>query len=109
MEDIECPYCEAQQEINHDDGYGYTEDEIFEQECDGCGKTFAYTTSISFYYDATKADCLNDGTHKFVPVIHMPRWWPDYKRCTDCGYENQGKRDEEAVKKFREEVEKEKS
>ena len=23
--DVECPYCGAEQEINHDDGYGYDE------------------------------------------------------------------------------------
>jgi len=24
--DVECPYCGAEQEINHDDGQGYDED-----------------------------------------------------------------------------------
>ena len=27
MYDVECPYCGAEIEINHDDGYGYEEDE----------------------------------------------------------------------------------
>jgi glutaredoxin len=32
--DIECPYCEKQQEIDHDDGYGYDEDQAHKQTCD---------------------------------------------------------------------------
>jgi len=62
-DDVECPYCGKPQEINHDDGYGYEEDEPHNQECGDCGKVFAFTTSISFYYDAYQADCLNDGEH----------------------------------------------
>ena len=31
---VECPYCGADVEINHDDGYGLEEDLIFKQECD---------------------------------------------------------------------------
>ena len=50
-------------EINHDDGYGYCEDEIYEQICCSCDKTFSYTTSIHFYYSAEKAPCLNHGGH----------------------------------------------
>lgn len=90
INDVECPYCGAGQEINHDDGYGYEEGEIFNQECGSCGKTFAYTTSISFYYKASKADCLNGGEHDFKPVVHFPRYWPDWARCSDCGYEERG-------------------
>ena len=55
MSDIDCPYCGKGQDINHDDGYGYEEDEIFEQECSGCDKVFVFTTSIDFYYEAEKA------------------------------------------------------
>lgn len=76
MNDIECPYCDVMQEINHDDGYGYAEDETFQQECDDCGKTFTFTTSISFYYSTEKADCLNGSDHKFKPTETYP------KRCT---------------------------
>lgn len=25
MSDLQCPYCEADQEVNHDDGMGYDE------------------------------------------------------------------------------------
>ena len=63
--DVDCPYCGEGQEICHDDGYGYEEDEVFEQECSGCDKIFVFTTSISFYYEARQAACKNDdGEHE---------------------------------------------
>lgn len=86
MSDVECPYCGAGQEINHDDGYGYEEDKVFEQECTNCEKTFAFTTSISFYHEATKADCLNGGEHKYKPTITVPRKYT-MMICTDCDHE----------------------
>ena len=55
--DVDCPYCGKGQDINHDDEYGYHEDEVFEQECSKCDKVFVYTTTISFYYEAEKAPC----------------------------------------------------
>lgn len=70
--DIECPYCNEGQEINHDDGYGYSEFETHEQECGHCEKTFVYTTSISFDYDAAKADCLNGGVHVYEAICTAP-------------------------------------
>ena len=90
FDDVECPYCGKGQEIIHDDGYGYEEDRIFEQDCDDCEKTFVYTTSISFYYEANKADCLNGEDHRLEPVTHCPRYWPDWRRCKDCSYEERG-------------------
>ena len=30
MKDCECPYCGEDQEINHDDGYGYEENGVYE-------------------------------------------------------------------------------
>lgn len=88
--DVECPYCDNWQEINHDDGYGYEEDELYEQECNDCGKIFVYTTSITYYYEATKADCLNGGEHNLKPVEHSPKIFPNWLRCIDCGYEEKG-------------------
>lgn len=85
MADIECPYCDSEQEINHDDGYGYEEDRRHEQECSDCGKTYTFTTSISYYYEAEKADCLNDGPH----VLGMSRTYPREHSdmiCRDCDF-----------------------
>ena len=90
MSDISCPYCGENQEINHDDGYGYDEDEIHNQECGSCENTFAYTTSILFLYEAHKADCLNDGKHDWTPMKIYPEHWPNARRCLDCGLEERG-------------------
>ena len=71
MRDVQCPYCRASVEINHDDGYGYEEGETYEQEC-SCGKTFGYTTSIIFTHDVFKAPCMNDGEHDWQDVHGCP-------------------------------------
>lgn len=70
--DINCPYCGEGQDINHDDGYGYEEDEVYTQECGHCEKTFTYTTSISFYYNPKKAPCQNKGVHKWKDIFGVP-------------------------------------
>ena len=84
MSDVNCPYCDAEVEINHDDGYGYEEDRTFEQECSHCEKCFSFTTSIWFLYQANKADCLNGSEHKYEESITFPK---KYTRlfCKDCG------------------------
>lgn len=50
MSDVTCPYCKTEQEICHDDGYGYDDGEYFEQECVECDREFKFTTSITFSY-----------------------------------------------------------
>ena len=86
MMDVECPYCGEVQDINHDDGYGFTEDEIFEQECVECEKIFAFTTSILFQHEAHKADCLNGGKHKYKRTHTYPIRYTKM-RCVDCDHE----------------------
>lgn len=86
MSDINCPYCSEEIEINHDDGQGYAEDEIHQQQCPECDKVFVFTTCIHFTYDPCKADCLNDGEHQYAMTHAYPkecRVW----RCKDCGEE----------------------
>lgn len=86
--DINCPYCEAHQDINHDDGYGYDQDEIHQQECSECEKTFTFTTSIIYHYDVEQADCLNGGEHDYKPIRGCPEeYFKDKYRCTMCGEE----------------------
>ncbi len=92
MNDIECPYCDTPLDIEHDDGQGYKEDEQHQQQCDSCDKTFVFTTSVSYCYDPIKADCLNGGKHDMKPVMALPKHWPDWKRCADCGHEDRGER-----------------
>jgi hypothetical protein len=86
MTDTYCPYCNAPIEINHDDGYGYAEDELHQQECHSCDKTFTYWTSISFHYEANKADCLNGGEHKYKKTCTVPVQYTKL-RCEWCGDE----------------------
>lgn len=71
--DVQCPYCGHEQDINHDDGYGYEQDRKHEQDCRSCEKTFIYTTMISFDYEVEKADCLNGSEHNWTPTKTYPR------------------------------------
>jgi len=82
--DVKCPYCGADVEINHDDGYGYEEDVIFSQECSECEKEFVYTISIEINHKAKRADCLNGSPHKYKPTADI---FPETPRmsCADCG------------------------
>lgn len=84
MRDVECPYCGSEQDICHDDGYGYEEDQTHEQECADCGKSFAFTTALHFYYEAHQADCLNGAEHRYRPTMAVPRRYTKME-CQDCG------------------------
>ncbi len=83
---IDCPYCGERVEINHDDGQGYAEDQTHQQDCPECEKTFVFTTSISFHYNASKADCLNGSEHTYKITNTCPK---EFSRmcCTQCGHE----------------------
>lgn len=84
MADINCPYCNHGQEVCHDDGEGYSEDEAHQMECYECEKTFVFHTSISFDYEPEKADCLNEGgNHDFQTTCTVPREYTKM-RCSVC-------------------------
>lgn len=87
MSDVKCPYCAADVEINHDDGYGYEEDETHQQKCPYCKKTFIYTTAFHFSYGVSKADCLNGAPHEWkdVPGCRCDAW--KVVRCPTCQWE----------------------
>ena len=90
--DVECPYCGAGQEINHNDGYGYEEGKRHEQQCGECDKNFVFNTSISLDYEVEKADCLNGEPHELEKVVHCPNGiFPDWVRCKNCDYGSRGK------------------
>lgn len=93
MADLECPYCNADQEVNHDDGFGYEEDQRHEMECSECEKMFVFTTSISCYYEADKADCLNGGQHRLKMSATYPREYSNMY-CEDCDYKQKPTADE---------------
>jgi hypothetical protein len=83
-----CPYCDAELEIDHDDGYGYDENEKHNQECRNCGKSFVYTTSMLYAYELEQADCLNEGEHSFEPIFGVPKeLFVGMERCKVCGEE----------------------
>jgi hypothetical protein len=84
MNDVNCPYCLHPQDINHDDGYGYHEGVKHQQQCVKCNKTFVFETSISFYYEVEKADCLNGGEHDWKLQKIFPERYADME-CTSCG------------------------
>jgi hypothetical protein len=88
MNDIACPFCGHEQNINHDDGYGFEEDKIHNQECGNCGKIFGYTTSISYYYESLKTECLNteEDTHDWKLTMTFPREFSKM-RCSYCSEE----------------------
>lgn len=93
--DVECPYCEAGQYIDHEDGYGYEEESFHEQQCGECKKTFTFTTSISYYYESYKAGCLNGDDHNWGKPRKM--WLDEDKNktlwsrgCKDCNAGEQG-------------------
>ena len=98
MSDVNCPYCGAGQEINHDDGYGFEENAAHQQVCGECGKTFVFTTSIIYHYESEKADCLNGGKHDWQETRTIPRCFRKL-RCSMCGEEKKI----EGIEKEREE------
>ena len=79
MSDVQCPYCKTDQEINHDDGYGYEEGESHEQACIHCEKDFKFITSITFAYDVL---CQKDD-HVMVPFGDR---WRDVFECENCDF-----------------------
>lgn len=84
MKDIECPYCGHGQEVCHDDGFGYEEGVAHQMQCERCDNNFVFYTSISFFYEPEKADCLNDGEHNWkAQNCHPSRF--TQMQCTMCG------------------------
>ena len=79
MNDVTCPYCKADQEINHDDGYGYEDGVEYEQDCGECSETFKFTTCITFSYNV---EC-QENDHDMEPFGDK---WPGVFECTKCDF-----------------------
>lgn len=79
MNDVKCPYCGTEQEINHDDGYGYDEGCDHEQHCIECEEEFIFTTSISYSYTV---EC-REGDHNMEPFGDK---WPGMYECSKCDF-----------------------
>ena len=88
MKDLTCPYCDHEFDVCHDDGFGYAEDARHEQQCPECEEMFVFTTSISFFYDTDKADCLNGAEHPLKLSNTYPREFSKML-CKQCDYERQ--------------------
>lgn len=86
MSEIECPYCGQEQDINHDDGFGYEEGVNHQMECCNCGKTFIFQSEITYYYQAYKADCLNGEPHDWQMTNTHPKSFTKM-RCSMCDEE----------------------
>ena len=97
MSDVNCPYCNEAIVIHHEDGYGYEENEKHEQCCIHCNKTFAFTTQISYVYEAYEAPCLNGELHEYEETKTYPRCFR-YLECKYCG----DRREVEGIEKERE-------
>jgi hypothetical protein len=82
--DLYCPYCEAPQTVNHDDGEGYEEDTLHQMQCSECEKWFVFQTVISYSYYPEKAECLNDEQHNWKITDTRPRAWSQME-CSMCG------------------------
>jgi Zn finger protein HypA/HybF involved in hydrogenase expression len=93
--DLECPYCEKELDINHDDGFGYEEGIKHQIECPHCEKSFVFQTSISFYYEPEKADCLNGNKHNYQLTHTAPKEFSKM-RCSMCDDERELNKDERA-------------
>lgn len=79
MSDAKCPYCKTEQEINHDDGYGYEDGETYEQQCTACEKAFKFTTAILYVYGVA----CQDGDHNLEPFGDR---WPGMYECDKCDH-----------------------
>ena len=93
MSDMQCPYCEADQTVCHDDGAGYDESQRHEHTCSECGKVFVFITSISFSYEPHKADCLNGAPHDLKMSSTYPRQY-SRMQCKVCDFERNPTPDE---------------
>lgn len=83
MSDVKCPYCGHWQEINHDDGYGYDEDQMHEQYCVSCDKPFNFETTISYSYEVF---CL-DGAHNIdIEMMEIRGRKYRVKECRRCDF-----------------------
>lgn len=86
MDTVECPYCEGDVEICHDDGAYYNDGESNPIECEHCEKKFMVNQEISWIFTGEKAECLNTGEHDWKKR-YSEKYYPNlarYEECRDC-------------------------
>lgn len=83
-----CPYCDAWVDFNTEDAY--TEDYLYEAECEACDKKFGVRASNSWNYYEEKVDCWNDGEHHWKNRVSAPRKYSVGRQaCESCGEERE--------------------
>lgn len=83
-----CPYCDSHVRVDTEERY--SEDELYEAECDTCEKKFGFRLSISYNYYEEKVDCWNGDEHKWKNRVSAPRHYSEGKQaCYDCGEERE--------------------
>lgn len=88
MSQVDCPYCDSEQDVSNDDGFGYEEDRVYEFECRDCSKYFVFTTSFTINHDAEQAPCLNGEPHNFRQRHGAPvEYFVGRFQCSYCDLE----------------------
>jgi hypothetical protein len=86
MNNLECPYCEADLGDYVDECHDSNVD--YEYECPKCGKSFIFTIEYYPSFTSNKADCLNGEEHQFEDMVGFPEeYFKGRKKCKDCGKE----------------------
>ena len=67
MNDLECPYCDAPNEVCHDDGQGYDEGKAHEMTCADCGH------AQTLHGDRAIGVCDGTGNH-YPHTCHCKGW-----------------------------------
>lgn len=78
----ECPYCGADVDIESD--RELEDGALYSDTCGNCEKEFAFSAYVVYLVNTYKADCLNNGNHKFKATSTYPRVFTEMK-CADCG------------------------
>ena len=87
IERVVCPYCGEDIYVDTDDWCD--EDEVYEYQCEECGKYCIVSASVSWSYDAEKLNCKNGlAEHKY-------EYFPGHtiRRCKVCGEVEEGGRE----------------
>lgn len=84
MTQTECPYCHHFQEEPDE---CYTEDELCEVECEGCGKIYGVRPYYVRGYYEYPMDCANGSPHEYEK-LHTSREG-NWERCKWCEKERE--------------------
>lgn len=86
--DFQCPYCDAWQEHDFEQG---KPNELYQTECGECEKRFVFEVEYYPTFSAYKADCLNGAPHNYVDKLANDEYYRDYfskwLKCTNCEHE----------------------